>query len=354
MAMRRASRKTVLFLSMTLGLAAGCSSEDGGDDDGVADDGSDGADDGADGSDDGADDGADDGTGECDEEPCLEAPEQGFQVRSEGDIIAPGEDVEYCEVVVLPGTPEDTYYVNGFESEMTRGSHHLIVGAIVPGSPTDGRTEAGDKTSCIGPTAFGEDITDVTGQQVPEHSESFPAGVGRVYQGGQKLVFDYHYFNATDEDLQARAAVNFLTTDADQIEHISQGFGKLNLAIFIGPGEEGSFPTSCRMNRDVMVYKLTRHTHQWGTDFPVDFNDGVEGSEPQHIYTSPNYEDPDYIFEEPILVKEGQGFDFECNYFNDTKDPLTFGVNATDEMCILFGSMYSPTERELPAGTGCD
>src|SRR5687768_16190328 len=63
----------------------------------------------------------------CEEPPCLAAPEYGFQVRSVGTTIEPLQDVEYCEVVQQPGDPSETYYVTGFDSEMTVGSHHLIV-----------------------------------------------------------------------------------------------------------------------------------------------------------------------------------------------------------------------------------
>jgi Copper type II ascorbate-dependent monooxygenase, C-terminal domain len=345
------SHFTVLFLSTVLMAGAACGGDD--DETNVDGGGGGGSDAGAGGGGAGEDDGGDDGgDGACTEEPCLDPPAEGFQVRSEGGEILPGEDVEYCEVVQLPGTPDDIYYVNGFQSVMTRGSHHLIVSAVIPGSDTDKNTTVGDRVECITGSVWGDDLTDVTGQQLPEHQEAFPAGVGKVFVGGQKVIFDYHYFNATDKPLQARAAVNFLTTASENIEHEAQGFSKLNLAIFIPPMQESEFPDSCRMNRDVMVHKLTRHTHQWGTDFPVSLNRG-EG-EPELIYTSPNYEDPDFIFEEPILVREGEGFDFVCNYNNDTMRTLTFGVNATDEMCILFGSMYSPTERVLPPGTACE
>ncbi len=341
---------------MTLGLAAGCSSEDGGDDDdGVADDGSDGADDGADGSDDGADDGADDGTGECDEEPCLEAPEQGFQVRSAGTMIDPGEDVEYCEVVQLPGSPEDVYYVNRFESEMTNGSHHLIVQAIVPGSTMDENANVGDRVPCFGPGGFeGEagDLLDVTGQQVPYHEEGFPEGVGRVYNGGQKVIFNYHYFNATDFPLEARAAVNFFTTDEASVQKIAVSFGAIFIGIDVEMGETASYDLACAVDTDVMVHKLTRHTHKWGTDFPVSFEGGERNQE--LIYTSPNYEQPDHIFEEPVLVKAGEGFRFQCNYDNtDGTHDLAFGEKTTDEMCILFATIYSPTEREVSGNQGC-
>jgi hypothetical protein len=291
------------------------------------------------------------GGGECDEEPCLEAPENGFQVRNQGTTIESGEDVEYCEVVQLPGTSADTYYVNRFESEMTRGSHHLIVAAIEEGSQTDADAVVGDRVECFGPTGFGGDLLDVTGQQVPYHEESFPDGVGRVYKGGQKLVFNYHYLNATDDPLEARAAVNFYLTDEASVQKIAESAGFLFVGIDIDDGMEASYTASCEFDTDVMVHKLTRHTHQWGTDFPVYFNGGERDGE--LIYTSPDYEDPDHIFDEPVLVQAGEGFRFTCNYVNDSGHHLGFGENASDEMCILFATIYSPTAREVPQEQGC-
>jgi hypothetical protein len=285
----------------------------------------------------------------CPDEPCLEPPANGFQVRSIGTEIAPGQDVEYCEVVQLPGDASDTYYVTRFESAMTLGSHHLIVGAAPEGS---GEFTVGERYNCIAPRLpdGNANLDAVTGSQLPYYSESFPEGVGRVYHGGQYLVFNYHYLNATDGPLQARAAVNFHLTDEAEIQHIAAGISFFNFLISIPPGETRSFSKSCTFNSDAMVFKLTRHTHQWGTDFPVYYVGGDRDGE--LIYTSPNYEDPDYFFEEPILVKAGEGFRWTCNYHNTTDRTLTFGVKATDEMCILFGQIFHPTNRTM-ADQGC-
>jgi Copper type II ascorbate-dependent monooxygenase, C-terminal domain len=352
MAKRSGSPFSVLFLSLVLAVAASaCGGDD--DDTGGGVDGGDGGgvDAGAGGGDD--DDGS--GGGECAEEPCLEAPEEGFQVRSTGTEIEPGEDVEYCEVVQLPGGPDDTYYVNRFESEMTLGSHHLIVQAIVPGSTMDANAQVGDRVPCFGPGGFeGEagDLLDVTGQQVPYHEENFPAGVGRIYTGGQKVIFNYHYFNATDNPLEARAAVNFFTTDEANVQKIAESYGAIFVGINVGIGETESYDLECMMDIDVMVHKLTRHTHKWGTDFPVSFAGGERDGE--LIYTSPNYEQPDHIFEEPVLVRAGEGFRFTCNYDNTDGDHvLTFGEKTTNEMCILFATVFSPDGREVNPDQGC-
>jgi hypothetical protein len=250
-------------------------------------------------------------------------------------------------VVQLPGDPSTTYYVNRLESAMTPGSHHLIVSAAVVGSATEANMTPGEKTGCVTGTVYGEEILPVTGSQHPYHDEVFPEGVGRVYHGGQKLIFDYHYFNTTAAPLEARAAVNFHTVDAAQVTRIAESFGMYNLAIWIPPMATESFTKTCTFDHDVFVYKLTRHTHQWGTEFDVSYAGG------DHIWTSPNYEETDYLLPEPVLMPAGSGFTFTCSFHNTESYTLQFGTEATDEMCILFGTWYRVNADDQVGEQGC-
>ena len=56
----------------------------------------------------------------------LAKPTDGFQIRSVGAEIGPGEDLEFCEVGRLPGDPDTTYIAKSFELGNETGSHHLI------------------------------------------------------------------------------------------------------------------------------------------------------------------------------------------------------------------------------------
>jgi hypothetical protein len=271
-------------------------------------------------------------------------------VRSVGATIEPGEDVEYCEVVELPGGPDDVYFVNRFESQMTRGSHHLIVEAIEPGSPTEQAAMPGDRVECITSRAFGEDLGAVTGSQAAYKDETYPEGVGRRYVGGQRLVFDYHYFNTGSEPLAAAAAVNFHTVGAERVQTIARNFGFYNFGIDTPPGQKASFTSQCAFDREVTIYKLTRHTHQWGRDFTVWRAGGAHDGE--LVFTSDHYEKTDFVLPEQLQLGPGEGFRFECSYHNTESYPLTFGVEATDEMCILFG-VWWPTDGTEATDQNC-
>src|SRR5258708_32660743 len=83
----------------------------------------------------------------------LTLPADGFQVRSAGADIGPGEDVEYCEIGELPGDPGETYYVGSVELANAVHSHHLVVATALPGTPADVALRAmnlGDKVVCNG------------------------------------------------------------------------------------------------------------------------------------------------------------------------------------------------------------
>jgi hypothetical protein len=288
---------------------------------------------------------------EVEGELCLAAPSDGFQIVSQGTHIEAGQDVEYCEVVELPGGADDVYHVTAFESQMTQGSHHLIVSAIEPDTDTAANADVGMRMPCSGPDVFGGELLPVTGSQQAYNSEVFPDGVGQIYQGGQKIVFDYHYFNTSAAPIEARAAVNFHTVDASQVTRLGHGFGFYNLGIDIPPGASKGFDAECMFSQDIVVHKLTRHTHRWGTDFSVWFAGGDRDGE--HIFTSPDYETVAFPFDEPVLMPAGTGFRFRCDYQNTEDHTLKFGLRASDEMCILFGGWFVPNEGDAVSEQGC-
>jgi hypothetical protein len=109
----------------------------------------------------------------------------------------------------------------------------------------------------------------------------------------------------------------------------------------------GKFTGECKFTEDVMVGALTRHTHRWGTDFAVWFEGGERHGE--HVWTSTDWQhDTTLPFAEPISIEQGAGFRFACNYANTEQRRLRFGTSATDEMCVLFGTVWNAgPERDL-------
>src|SRR5262245_34781390 len=130
----------------------------------------------------------------------LAVPERGFRLATRGRVIEPQSDVEYCEVAEVPGDPGTQYDVGAVELANAAGSHHLIVNLAAPGSTADRALRAlelGAQVPCIGATQeFGQQgMSVLASTQTRSTKQELPQGVAvRVY-GGQRLVFDYHYFN---------------------------------------------------------------------------------------------------------------------------------------------------------------
>jgi hypothetical protein len=286
----------------------------------------------------------------------LETPTDGFQVRDVGTTIPPGADLEFCEVAELPGTPSTTYYVSSVEMANGQESHHLIISISPPGSPSDAKLRAmniGDRVPCLSAQiAFGEDIVAVGGIQHPYGKSALPPGIAEKYQGGSRVVFDYHFYNTTNEPVQAKSAFNFHLTDASKVKQLAGGFGFYNWTIDTPPGAHGSFTADCRLESDAIVGSLTRHTHKWGRDFSTWYAGGAHDGE--LVWTTPDFNtDTDHVFDEPVAVNAGEGFKFQCTYENTETYPLRFGVKATDEMCILFGAYWDAHGGYEPPAESC-
>ncbi len=321
-----ASTTTLTILALAM---AGCSSADVGDP---------------------APDGNEPGTGPA-TEILLEPPANGFTMESIGTSIEAGQDIEYCEVARLPGTPDETFYIERFESAISGYSHHLILFSIPPGSDAEQEYEVGDIIECNGAHEFGT-ISAVTGTQLPYNEVDYPDGIGRKLEGGQMVIFNYHHLNTSADDVWGRHAVNFHLAEADDIQKLAKTFAMVNASIDTPPRSKASFTGECRFDHDIEVWGLVRHTHRWGKDFDVSFASDKRNNE--HLWTSTDFEaDTEYDFGDPILMEAGEGFRFTCDFDNTTDQPLKFGLKATDEMCILFGAWWEVNVGDEIPGQSC-
>jgi hypothetical protein len=269
--------------------------------------------------------------------PELQPPEQGVQLQTVGREIPAGADEEWCEVAELPGEPDDVYYVGRAELAMARFSHHLIVSVATGAQGDSPRLRAeplGTPVRCPGSMIYGNDLSVLTTSSVPHSSDELPPGIGHVLHGGQRVVFDYHVRNASDEAVRTAHRLNLHTSD--HIEKQARYFGFYNQYLVIPPHSARSFTDECVFKNDVLVWNLLRHTHRTGTAFEVSWAGAEHDGE--HLWTSNDWEeDIRYRFDEPKVVPAGTGFRWTCAFDNPTGETLIFGPEATDEMCILFG-----------------
>lgn len=176
-----------------------------------------------------------DGNAGDDEYLGLAAPSQGFRIKTRGVEIPAQTDREYCEVSEIPGMPGQEYIVGAVDSANGHASHHLIVSTAKAGRPADKRLrtlEIGTQVPCVGAAIeFGEGFINLAGSQTSLAKAVYPDGVGLRVLGGQRIVFDYHYFNPGSNPVIAKAAVAVHTMRASEVRNIASTFAFTNMTI---------------------------------------------------------------------------------------------------------------------------
>jgi len=287
----------------------------------------------------------------------LETPVHGFQLRSEGDVIPAGADVEICEVGELPGVSGGEFFMGRIELANGDASHHLIMYVATPGSEAEAALKAkpiGHKEPCSVPEmVFGEGLENLGGIQRPYGEMVYPEGIARRLHAGQRFLWDYHYYNTSEEPVTAQSAMNIHLTDRVGVKQLLGGVSAFNFLIDTPPGASRAFKAECRFDRDMIVGGITRHTHRWGGDYKAWFAGGPRDGE--HFWTSTDFEeDIDHPFDEPLLVRKGDGFAYECSFHNTEQRALRWGTSARDEMCNLFMATWDPDGAFEPVGQTCN
>ncbi|MDD9934929.1 MAG: hypothetical protein OXT09_15065 [Myxococcales bacterium] len=285
----------------------------------------------------------------------LDPPARGFQIETAGLMIDVGDDIRWCEVVRVPGDASDVYYVDRIEAAMTSGAQDLIVSAARVGSETEAIMDVGSRVPCTrAGEAFGEDLAQLTATQHLYDDHRFPEGVGKVVHGGQKIAIDYHYVGLAESDAElipAKVKVNFHAVDEAAVRQVAHTANFHNLTIYTPPGGQSSHLAECMVDEEVLVGELARRTQARGTGFSVWLRGGERDGELIWYSADPN--DSVHELLEPMRLLPGEGFRFQCDYQNNTDLELRFGVNATDEMCTLAATVWSPEEGTEPSPQGC-
>jgi hypothetical protein len=282
----------------------------------------------------------------------LPVPANGFQVESAGVWIEPGDDVRMCEVMVLPGGATDHYFVKRIQSALTAHGEDLIVNAAALGSETANAMDPGASLPCTrAGEAFGEDLQDVLRSQSSIGDERFPAGTGKVLQGGQKLAVEYHVINQTHDAAFAKAKLAIYTGGADDVQHLVRTASFENFTLYTPPNGTSSHVGECRVRQEMLVSDLMRRTQHYGTTFQVWRAGGEQDGE--LLWSSVNRGDSRTTLDTPVHLLPGEGFRFQCDYANPTGRELRYGVSAADETCTLEATFWSLEEQPSDQSEDC-
>ena len=276
--------------------------------------------------------------------PTLEPPAagEGFQLAMDHTVPA-GSEAWICAVYPIPVT--ETAPVHSVEFEQTPGMHHMTIS-------TTGLINAPDipygTYDCEALYAdLMDNITSIFGSQGSDHDVmTLPEGVAASLPATLDIVHEMHFVNVTDTPAEIFSRVNAYTIPEDEVVEGIWGGQVRDEHINIPASSEHTEWTRCVFNKDVEVLFLASHTHGIGQEFTVAPFDGTSVGEV--FYVNDDLHEPKITqYVEPMLIPEGQGFEFTCTWDNTTDEPVIYGTSAYDEMCNLavVHMPFDPTAR---------
>ncbi len=266
---------------------------------------------------------------------------EGFQLRSPDIVIPKGEEHTYCWYTTVPLTADTG--VKKWESQMTPGSHHLIVFMTSTALKPDGTLVDGCGITG-GSGGLGNFPVWSYSAQTPTQSAPMPDGVGMEISANQHLYVQLHYLNTTDHDLTVHSTINGWTFKPTDTFMKAAAFVTFNTQIAIPPADPAMtvypFKATCS-NTPVGVNFFAMSTHSHRRSHETKVFDGAT-----QILDSTDWEHPtikSYLTDTPTwdFYKFNGQLSYECDYINDLNQEVRTGDSAaTDEMCMAVGYFY--------------
>lgn len=309
------------------------------------------------------------------EAPAPPPPGQGYQLHLPPFKIDPGTEREIfytTQIQDANGQPvEGDIFINRVEIFYPSGSHHFILYRLTEEGLRHGIPEIGvvpgigvnpedmnkyRELDTEDPQAlgnFGIHRLFVVGTQTDDTVFDFPDGVALRLPGDTVYDLNSHYINLLgDEVLLGETYVNLYTIPEEEVRYEAVEIFVSNREINVPPGATRTAKMDWYIEDElerrghapdtaVNVFLLTSHMHRHGELFEIN-----QMSTGELLHRSVAYDDaPITLYDPRVVLESDDGLTFRCLHNNyDTNEPLQFGLSSEDEMCIIFGYYYIPTE----------
>jgi hypothetical protein len=257
-----------------------------------------------------------------------------FTITSTDFMLQPGQEVTKCFYFHTPNTAE--VVVNKWVSDMTPGSHHMIVFSNLTTQPADGTID-----NCEG---AGTPLP-IYGAQVPHAELDFPADDGfgkplaQLIEPNTTGYFQMHYLNTTDGVLPVHVTLSAYGLPVGTEFTRTDLFATYNNDISIPPGATNYKVSATCEIFDKKFWQMSTHAHKQAIETDV-----IDGT--SMVFTSSDWEHPGekrwdlptyYQFQNPSIT-------WSCTY-NNTGDNATRTVTSgssaqTNEMCMATGYYF--------------
>ena len=309
--------------------------------------------------------------------PAPPLPGEGYQLRLPPFKIEPRTEREVYYATRITDENGDMVegdiFINRVEIFYPAGSHHFIMYRLTEEGLAKGILENGiipdiavnpedtfreldpeDADPVLG--HFGTDRLFVVGTQTDDTVFQFPEGVGLRLPGDTIYDLNSHYINLLgDETLIGETYVNIYTIPEEEVKYEALEIFVNHRQINVPPGktrvakltwyiEDELKARGHDPDTEVYIFLLSSHMHRHGELFEI-----FQESTGRLLHRSIAYDDAPidlFVDDEVLRLDANDGLHFQCTHNNyDTNEPLTFGLTSEDEMCIIFGYYYIPTEK---------
>jgi hypothetical protein len=227
---------------------------------------------------------------------------------------------------------------------MAPGSHHFIL------YKNDGdQTPDGTLDTTNGCT-LGFNQNWVYSSAVPHYETVMPEGVAMVLGTRQKVVFDMHYINTTQQTLHASVTLN-INLATGKFEKAAS-LVSFNTMISIPANGMQTVGGDCTPGAGSKFFQMLTHTHKRGKLATITrvLANGQMGEE---LVKTTDWDHPTTnLWNAPdfLTFKQGEKFHYSCTYQNDLDQLVTVGTSAAvNEMCMAITYFYPAS-----AGGSCN
>jgi hypothetical protein len=272
---------------------------------------------------------------------------QGVQLKVDSFSVQPNFERELFVYRPLGNASE--IYVNRIQTSMRPLSHHFVLysidPAMAPGWPcTPTANTVRDIRNADGSMNLLNMIpmachVFIGGSMNPTSDYSFPAGVALRLPGSMAIDMNVHYVNRTTATIPGEAYANLYTIPVAQVQKVARTLNWGNSSISLPPGQITTLEKTFTVSQPTTIFMLTSHMHALGTRFQIKIVGGSRDGE--MVYESTDWEHPAMLtLAQPIVLQTGQGLKSVITWNNTTSRLVTFGLQSTDEMGIIFGYYY--------------
>lgn len=278
-------------------------------------------------------------------------PSEGFQVGMTV-TAAPGEEIWKCLVMEALPFDERIAYISHGVHKQTPFVHHmdLMALALTGVDIEPGVYDCDDIYQGADSERIMDDGLILYASQAAEDSVVLPDGVVAEVPTATPFMYEVHYINTTDEEVQVDSYLNAYVADISEVQETIWGGPVRDRNINVpGDGTDHVEWSRCVMDKAIDLIFLSSHTHELAYDFQVRTFDG-ENVGDEVIYSNSDWQNP-YLqhFDPPLHLEAGEGLEFSCFYRSNKGESTTWGFSAAEEMCQI-GIVFTPG----PSGAECN